>query len=219
MKWLSNNCSNNYIMLKKENKKLRENKDKLRRECEALKDRLNGVEDQVKNIKINLATEVKELVLFEMKENNEKERKKDNLMIYNIPEAEEKGLAGEDRKEKDIEVCQKIFVDEVKVEGVKIVNTYRLGKQRSDDKPRPLLVKLEETRIKWEILKNGKNLRNSTMENMKKIFISPDKTLKERERERELRDALREKRDKGENDWCINYKEGRIQKRNFREEA
>ena len=67
------------------------------------------------------------------------------------------------------------------------------------------MVELENVGKKWEIVKNAKNLKNATRaNNMNKVIVVPDLTWKQREKDRELRDQLKEKRDNGERGWYIN---------------
>lgn len=161
----------------------------------------------------------------------EKERKKMNLIIFNVEETEY--TCRQERIDSELDICANIFANvqsEVKKED--IVETFRLGKYRKPEgrgeaeavttqdiatqnrrKPRPLLVKLKDERAKWEIIKNAQRIRYSRVEAFKALWIVPDLTMRERERDHELRRALQEKRDAGEEGWFI--KKGRLHNRNF----
>ena len=72
----------------------------------------------------------------------------------------------------------------------------RLGPKKQDQKwPRPLRLTVESEDIKWNILKESKNLKDSGEEALKAVFIKKDMTQLERQREAELRQALKEKRE------------------------
>ena len=81
----------------------------------------------------------------------------------------------------------------------------RLGKPKND-KPRPLLVTVADNAIRRQILRNAKHLCHSNT--YKRVFISPDLTLQEREANKQLRQELRRRKDAGESNLII--KNGKI---------
>ena len=57
-----------------------------------------------------------------------------------------------------------------------------MGKaEEGGNRHRPVLVKLETSHMKYDILKNAKNLKNTQKEWIKKNSITKDMTIKERE--------------------------------------
>ena len=68
---------------------------------------------------------------------------------------------------------------------------------------RPLLVKGKQEKLRGQMLRNAKKLRNTTKEQLKKIIITPDMTVKEREISRKLREDLRIRREAGEENLVI----------------
>ena len=62
---------------------------------------------------------------------------------------------------------------------------------------------MEEKNPKSDILKKAKNLSKEIDNLYKNIYIGPDLSMEERERNRKLRQELREKRDGGESGWFI----------------
>ena len=74
------------------------------------------------------------------------------------------------------------------------------------------MIKLANEAQKWDILKNAKNLKNATGW-MARVGISQDMSKEGREKHKELRKSLKDKRDKGENDWFI--RNGKLQKKNY----
>ena len=96
-----------------------------------------------------------------------------------------------------------------------IQEVVRLGKHRNAQqvKPRPLLVKFKNSWVKWQVLKNAKNLKRADVEEFKNIFIVPDLTREQREWDKKLREELKNKKDAGEEGWYI--KRGELCKRHF----
>ena len=88
------------------------------------------------------------------------------------------------------------------IEECKIEQIVRLGKQSSDGRDRPMLVKMSSEREKWTILGRAKRLMNSN-EQMRKVYINRDMTKEERAMEYHLRVMLAEKRGRGEQNWKI----------------
>lgn len=153
-----------------------------------------------------------------MEEKEDKQERIKNVVIYNLKERDTNNLNWREQKQQDQAVCMDIFANELNVEEAQVVEAVRLGKPRPGDqegeqKPRPLLVKLTEVHTKWEIVKKAKNLKEATKEEHKKVFVSPDLTQKERAKEKELRECLKEKRESGERGWYIN--KGKLMRRNF----
>lgn len=114
-----------------------------------------------------------------------------------------------------------MFITGTGVTEVGIEAAIKIGKRNSNEnnedsipKPRPLLVKLRSSIEKFEILKRAKNLKDAQSERLKKI--APDMTKKERKKDKELREKLREKQDQGENYWYI--RRGQL-RRNFWQET
>ena len=110
--------------------------------------------------------------------NNEEDKRRFNLIVYNIPES-----THEDARYRivhDIEICQDIIEGELKYNGCEnnyeIKQIFRLGKVNSD-KNRPILIKLNSEKAKWAILARAKQLANS--EKYQNIFIAKDMSKEE----------------------------------------
>ena len=76
-----------------------------------------------------------------------------------------------------------------------MTSVVRLGK-RIPDRHRLLKVTLDSVSRKIQVLRNAKKLRNT--QNWKEIFITPDMTPREREKNKELREELKRRRELGE---------------------
>lgn len=125
-----------------------------------------------------------------MRELQDRNERKNNLVIFGVPESESNNR----------DTCQNhdaISFQEICQAGLgidaNITQVTRLG-PKNDSKPRPLRIKLPEESLKWEILRQAKNLANSSDPLVKQIFIRRDMTYMEREEDRKLRQELRERR-------------------------
>lgn len=90
------------------------------------------------------------------------------------------------------------------------------GREGQNPNLHPLLVKMTYIKMKWNIIKGAKRMRENTNETMRKIRIVPDLTRNEREMDRTLREELKAKRDAGEMDQYI--RRGKLHKRTFYQE-
>ena len=154
-------------------------------------------------LKDEVVTNIKEEMVEIIKEEEDKHRRRKNLVLYNVPESRRPNPSG--RKQEDEDFCQALFTETLEVprEEFKIKKAIRLGKNRYEGRNRPVLVKFEEESEKWNTLKNVRKLRGETDEVKRKIGISQDLTMRQREQERCLRQELMEKRERGETGWYI----------------
>ena len=134
-------------------------------------------------------------------EMQDKERRKHNIVIHNLSEAE-----GESQSEraKGSEIKFKVMVKEGMKLMVETSKTFRVGK-KVDHKPRLMVVTLTNMSDKREILRLAASLRDSEWN---KVFITPDLTWKEREAGRQLRNELGRRKEAGEQHIWI--RRGRI---------
>jgi hypothetical protein len=128
-----------------------------------------------------------------VKELKEKKKRENNLIIYNIPESQNEEKT--ERVKDDIKHIEKLMsiltvdcTDQTQGKPV------RLGDQKmvDDGKTRPVLIRFKENKIKKDIFKNVKNLKE-TEEPYKSFAISNDLTLKERDKYKKLKEELKEK--------------------------
>ena len=84
------------------------------------------------------------------------------------------------------------------------LNIARLGRDaKTDGKPRPIKLELESEAEKFRILKKASKIKSTNIEEFKKIIISGDITLKQRELDKNLREELKERRMNGERNLKI----------------
>lgn len=122
----------------------------------------------------------------------DREKRQNNLVVYNMKESNEK--EPQERYKHDEDSCMRLFTGELGVNVTSFTQLVRLGK-RDTHRPRPLLVKLAQDRKAMTILREAKKLRFST--NFIKVYISKDLTKTERENEKRLRMELYERRSGG----------------------
>ena len=135
----------------------------------------------------------------------EKEKRKLNVVMHNIPESD--GGNYTERMEMDKGKFQEVIKDGLRL-NARVTKAYRVVKP-GHEKPRLLIVGLENAEVKADILKLAPQLRMS--DRWRGVFISPDLTWKEREEGRKLREELRRRTNSGEEDLVI--RRGRIVRR------
>ena len=126
----------------------------------------------------------------------DRERRKCNLIIHNVPE---------DNPSRDHEKVGSLLESEFEVPKSCICNVSRLGRP-SSNKARLLLVKLDKEQHKHTVMKKATKLRAN--QKWKNVFITPDLTTREREVNKALRDELKRRKGNGEQNLMI--KRGRI---------
>ena len=159
-------------------------------------ERIEGKADQVKEKVVGMEREIEsgmEKAIIDAKEGmtaemKEREERKENLVVYGMPESEREGA--EERKEEDEEgvrrMARVVGVEEDDVVEVK----FRAGRKVESGKPRPIIVKVRDGETREKMLRNARELGRK--EEWKKVFIGPDLTFKQREEAREEDKKLRE---------------------------
>ena len=139
--------------------------DKVERSVTRLEDRMESIDDTIDNV-------------IEMKlddrngEEKEKEKRSKNVMIYNVPENEET---------LNCKMVNHIYTQCMGVENITPKFVYRIG---TGNKPKPVLVKFDSKEDQEKVLKKAKELRKCENRDLGKVFVKPDTTPKEREREK-----------------------------------
>ena len=137
----------------------------------------------------------------------EKDKRKNNLVVHNLPEAEGSSLS--ERSERDTKSFQEVVRDTFRM-NVSVSKVYRVGKVMQN-KPRLLIITLDTPGVKGEILRMAPQLRDSVK--WGNIYITPDLTKTEREAARKLREELATRKAAGETDLTI--RKGRIVTKNL----
>ena len=137
--------------------------------------------------------------LNQQQEEDDRLRRKNNLLFFGIPESNHADL--EDQLKDDCDIVKLVLRSKIKFCSGD-VKAFRLGSKRAD-KPRPFLIKLENEKIKWEILKASKGLKLFKENQCFPIFVSLDRTVMERNERRKLIAELNERKNKGETNLII----------------
>ena len=195
-------------MLKELSKKMTKMENDQATKMQQLSEQMTKMEDKMErrmNEKIKLAEgEMMLKINSEMEEKLERVKRKNNLVIHGMKES----INGdnEERLKLDMQKVEKLL-KELEVTAPKM-NLARLGKKLNIEKPRPIKIELENEGEKFKILKKAGRIRETDVEEFKKIIISGDMTIKQRELDKILREELKERRQKGERN--IKIKNGRI---------
>ena len=122
----------------------------------------------------------------------EREGKKANLIIFDMPESSDSGQTDVDNVK---ELMEAVKLPETKPNTIK-----RIGQiNEKSKKPRPLLLTFSKVSEKYKVLGNSKKLRELDDEHMfKKVIIKPDLTKIQIAEEKKLRDELIHRRKNGE---------------------
>ena len=126
----------------------------------------------------------------------EKYSRECNMVVYNMSEHESDDI--DTRVEHDNYQIRGVL-DELYLENISFVKTSRIGKRRAnwDEQPRPLMVRFKNPRDKWNVIGQGKFLKET--ESYFDIYFALDMEKEEMERNNKLRNEMMERRNRGEN--------------------
>ena len=142
-----------------------------------------------------ISESVEEKVKEAMNEAREREKRKLNVILVNVPESE--GESAEERKKGDLEQVGNIAGKITEVERDDFRDPIRLGGKTigSESKPRMLRVTVKNEDVKKRVLANARKL-NEGVNFKNRVYINPDRTEGERREFRQLREELeRRKKD------------------------
>ena len=154
----------------------------------------SSVEEKINTIqKYSSRVSVLEKKAETFEESNEKKRRVNNLVFYNIPES--KSDVAKERFVHDCSLVKKMFEDRNLTLTLKeIGNIFRLGKRKEDDdRPRPILVRFSNEDIKTNVLKYCRDLKLKINNECFAIHYSFDLTRKERLERKTLVDELKKR--------------------------
>ena len=147
--------------------------------------------------------EIEEKINKELEEKFERHGKKQNLIIYGV---EENDKQDEKESSKIDEIAIATAFQEMNITEEPL-EFFRLGKAKSKDRERPILIKMKTEKVCYEILKKGSILKNSSDRILNRITFKKDMTIRQREMNRKLTEELKMRRSNGEN---VKIKNGRI---------
>ena len=145
-------------------------------------------------------------------ERNDIEARKMNLIVFGVPEPkldDGSDWTTDKKIEADIKLTRDTLTRELGTamsprDG--IVDARRLG-LKSDSGPRPLKLVFNNIQTKRHVLTNAKRLRDSNDPVAKGLYINPDLTKRQREKENVLRNEMWKQRQSGKN---VIIKKGKI---------
>lgn len=147
-------------------------------------------ENQPKKVEDDIQVQLTEVI----QNQSEIEEKKKNIIVFNLPESEETE-SGKREQEEDLTKVKEIltFLDSrIDPNDIDIKKVERMGRRRGkDDKPRGIKVTLPSVDIKFQAIRNAKKLVDFKTP---RIGISFDKTKKEVEEDKTLRQELSDMR-------------------------
>ena len=127
------------------------------------------------------------------------ESRKNNVCVFYLPESTNPNQ--EEAYKEDINKLKSIFAEKVELKQEDILEVYR-KETKNKSNARPIIIKLSSFEKKIEILQlRDLCYTNDAVET--KIFISPDRTLQQQKKHKELVKELQERRAKGEEGLII----------------
>ena len=173
---------------------------------------VRDMKDEMTTIKTTISRIVRNEIDEGLHERNDIESRKMNLIIFGVPEPniDDGSEWTNDKKiEADIKLTRDTFTRELGTamsprEG--ITDARRLG-LKSDKGPRPLKIVFNNMQTKRHVLTNAKKLRASTDPVAKSMYVNPDLTKRQREKENILRNEMWKQRESGKN---VIIKQGKI---------
>ena len=142
-----------------------------------------------------------------VREELQKERKKVNLILYNVRESSETNRDA--RVRHDINMVKSVNSASAEVKDIdkQIVSIHRLGKN-NPDKARPLRVVFSKAKTKFDLLTNSFKLSTSENNEMRKVKLAIDRTQSEMNEHKRLIEEIERRKSHGESNLII--RKGRI---------
>ena len=152
--------------------------DKMESKSDQVTHKIVGMEKEIEDGMEKAKKEVKNEMATEMKE---REERGENIVVYGVEEAKEEDP--EERKRKDNEKMKELAeVIGVEVKGGMEVK-FRAGKKKEgEERPRPMIVKVEDEETRQKLLSNARRLARN--DDWRRVFVSPDMTYQQREEAR-----------------------------------
>ena len=201
----------------------------LEADTKALQVDMVNVQKRLETVEKKLAGNVHVEIDTAISERTDIERRKMNLVVFNFPECDgddENAWDLQTKINRDIDGISQLIQEELRIhigEGADnvIVDAKRLGAKDKDSeqakkgtpKPRPLKIVFKDIKKKRDVLTSAKNLRQSENTVANKVFISPDMTLAQRNKDKELRTLMWKRRT--ENNENVIIRKGEIIKVNW----
>ena len=156
--------------------------------------------ERVDNLESKVAKTVTQNVRTELDERNDIERRKNNILVFNMtePETTDNAWYSNDVKKQDTDSFLTLASKSLGLDignPNKIKDVLRLGAKK-EKTPRPLKVMFTDIDTKRQVLQNSKRLKGS--KSYSNIYINPDLTPRQRENDYNLRQELKARRNQGQ---------------------
>lgn len=126
-----------------------------------------------------------------MADQKERERRSKNVLIFGVDVSSETNEA--ERVSKDLEIVKEIF-NKIRINPDKVLSFQRFKSKPNQRFSPPILVRFESESVRNEVLAAARKLRSGG-DKFAKVYINPDLTELERNVDKELRNARKQKND------------------------
>lgn len=124
-----------------------------------------------------------------------RKEKQANVVIYGLPELPPGTDDEQPSEDAEKDSVSTLLKDDLGIQNPDVVRAYRMGRPRTDRKPRPIKVHLPDTTHKKTVLENAKKLGRLPEEHEHyHVFIRSDWTAMQREQDYRRRQELRAQR-------------------------
>ena len=178
----------------------------------ALDTRVTDIEQRMEKVESKVSGKVHKEIHEAINERTDIDRRKLNLVVYNLPEAsvtiEDSAWDSNERVQNDMEQICVTLQNEMEIDlKTKIINARRLGKKKKGESDkytaRPLKITFSDLQSKRDVLTKSTDLRKSDNPVAKNLYINPDLTPAQRENDRKLREKMWELREKDKKNVII----------------
>ena len=210
LKWFCQMCENDVSDILNNFEKFRKVSNEIKNMKSDMEVKLKQFEERLVRCEVsseNMRTVSSAVVESEVERNGDStkleyeliESKKCNIVYYNVPESSKNESA--DRMKDDFDLIKKSY-SETDIAHTDVTSIFRVGK-KDDNKARPVVVKYINLETKKRILNGSENLKLLFNNESINIYVSVDRTPKQREEHKKLVTELKQRRDGGETDIVI----------------
>jgi len=168
-------------------------KDTVRKEVEVVREELTN------SVQNNLAETVSNLVDTRLKEMDDRRNRASNLIFFNVPSLDDPSPLV--RKEHDINLIKKVYNEIFPEESFLVTTCFRLGKKKPEDtKEPPLKVVCDAKAQRRRLLQTSKSISDNSDADLKKVIVTRDLTVEQREANKRLRNEKAPRQENGGDD-------------------
>ena len=187
---------NNFEKFKKMSIEIEKNKKEIKDAISDFDKRLKACETKSTNTITDSVPMTNNNEILTRQENDLIESKKSNLIHFNIPESDCENAG--DRMKEDFALVNAAY-DDLELRPTNVYTLFRVGK-KMNVRPRPLILEFNSVEKKKEVLSDSGKLKLKHNNVSRDVFVSIDRTPKQREEHRKLVDELKQKKSADSND-------------------